>query len=473
MSTPFIPPQGLYFRLQGVLSGKVLACQKSEDKVSHQDESNGNEDPWFTLVPGTGGNAGYYLIKNWKTGTTLFSRDHREPRVGHTGLEGRWPDNWFKLDFAPGKPGKPDKFRLVSGVGYAIVSKKDDTVGWVTNHPEGEVFEDQYFSFLWEKLEAVDTVWHRDRAVRKDMQMYLAAEQVLENDTDLEQSTTMTLTTTETSTHEVVNTSGFQGSAKFTAGLPLVGSTEITVGGSYEHKVGNTTSTSEAYGSTAPIKAGPHTSVTGQLFLNKGKLEIPVTVTYRNKEGVEATMEGLYKGVTFYNPQTKIFRTPIGNRSADGDPGELIAEFDGPEGDEIVVGGEIPEEEPAQEEPIEEEYVEEKADMEYAAGENEVAEEGLVDEEPVEDGVAEEEVAEEEAVYEEQVEEEVTEEEVAEEEVAEEEVAEEEVAEEEYQEEAVDEEQVEEEAAEEEHQEETVDESGEQAFTDEERWNRY
>jgi len=89
----YIPPQGLYFRLLGYDSQRVLFSRThAEPQVFHHPVAYEYNDQYFTLVPGTGVRKGLYLIKSKQTDKVLFSRTHAVPNVWHVDGNGDYDD---------------------------------------------------------------------------------------------------------------------------------------------------------------------------------------------------------------------------------------------------------------------------------------------------------------------------------------------------------------------------------------------
>ena len=97
-SKMYIPPQGIYFRLLGYTSQRVLFSRThAEPQVFHYPVGDEYNDQFFTLVPGTGARKGLYLIKSKHTNKVLFSRTHSDPHVGHIDGNGDFNDKYVIL----------------------------------------------------------------------------------------------------------------------------------------------------------------------------------------------------------------------------------------------------------------------------------------------------------------------------------------------------------------------------------------
>lgn len=93
MSNFYIPPEGVYFRLLGYASQRVLFSRTHlEPQVSHIGVESVHDDQWFSLVHGTGAHEGLFLVRGKKTGKILFSRTHSKPYVWHIDGNGKHED---------------------------------------------------------------------------------------------------------------------------------------------------------------------------------------------------------------------------------------------------------------------------------------------------------------------------------------------------------------------------------------------
>lgn len=89
----YIPPEGIYFRLLGYVSQRVIYSRThAEPQVGLHPFEESYDDQFFTLIHGTGERKGTYAIKSKVTGNVLFSRTHAPPNVGHTPGNGQYND---------------------------------------------------------------------------------------------------------------------------------------------------------------------------------------------------------------------------------------------------------------------------------------------------------------------------------------------------------------------------------------------
>lgn len=152
MTTKYIPPQKIYFRLLGVDSNRVLVSRTSQQpNVTSHPVDKKNEDQFFELIPVNNlGSDIYYLIKAKASKMFLHSRYKPNPRIGHND-DGDKAKNWFKLEFGTGK--HAFHFRLVSYATHTVISSLPSRLENVPDHIK---IDYQYYSFLFEDLDIVD-----------------------------------------------------------------------------------------------------------------------------------------------------------------------------------------------------------------------------------------------------------------------------------------------------------------------------
>lgn len=91
----YIPPEGLYFRLTGQQSQRVLVSRRSPSpEFGDSKAPNQSDEQLFTLIHGTSARAGLYAIKGKHSGKVLFSRTHRDPPVGYVDGDGKYNDKY-------------------------------------------------------------------------------------------------------------------------------------------------------------------------------------------------------------------------------------------------------------------------------------------------------------------------------------------------------------------------------------------
>ena len=93
MPNLYIPPEGVYFRLLGYSSQRVLFSRiLLEPEVYHIPFDEVKADQWFSLIHGHGKREGLFAIKGRFSGKVLFSRTHTMPYVGHVEGNGTYDD---------------------------------------------------------------------------------------------------------------------------------------------------------------------------------------------------------------------------------------------------------------------------------------------------------------------------------------------------------------------------------------------
>ncbi|KAG8985086.1 hypothetical protein FRB94_012017 [Tulasnella sp. JGI-2019a] len=300
----YIPPEGIYFRLLGYASQYVIFSHTNAEPQVGQITSQDYSDQLFVLIHGTEGRKGTYGIKSKATGNVLFSRPRQSPNVGHISGNGQYNDNWFKLE--PGKGQFTKQFRLITA-SVALVSRTH-VEPHLWNHPQEEVFPDQYFSFLFEDMR-IDRVEY-DLKLGKIISSTptILADQTFKNDTNHEQEMSFQLneTTTHTSTFEYALGFAITIGATFKADIPIVAGAELSVSTSLSNKWkwGEQNSFSKSYTATFLVKAGPHQTVRAVSTVNKGDIEVPYTIYLSSKgTGAKTETKGVWRGVSTWDPR--------------------------------------------------------------------------------------------------------------------------------------------------------------------------
>ncbi|KZT10565.1 hemolytic lectin LSLb [Laetiporus sulphureus 93-53] len=305
MTDIYIPPEGLYFRLLGFASRQVIFARNSPSPdVGLSPVNDQATDQYFSFIYGTGERADLYAIKSKATGKVLFSRTHKEPYVGQIDGDGRYNDNWFKIE--PGKTYRSKYFRLVApSTGTALVSRTH-LKPYFWNHPQTQVCDDQYFTFLFEDM-SIDKIEYdlKDGRILSSTPNVLAT-QVLENSSSQTQEMSFHFSETLTQTSTFDYTAGFTiavGTA-FKAGVPFFAETEFKVDISVnnEWKWGEENTFSKTYAATFSVRAGPGETVKAVSTVDTGTLSVPFTAYLSSKStGFEVTTEGIWRGVSNWN----------------------------------------------------------------------------------------------------------------------------------------------------------------------------
>lgn len=97
--------------------------------------------------------------------------------------------------------------------------------------------------------------------------------------------------------------------ATFSAGLPCVGESEISVSATTEHTwtLGRTTTIRTTYKAQFPVNAPPCSKITAKGVVQKAELEVPYEVVSRGKQsGVEVTSGGTWSGVTTWDLEYEV-----------------------------------------------------------------------------------------------------------------------------------------------------------------------
>ncbi|KZS99944.1 hemolytic lectin LSLb [Laetiporus sulphureus 93-53] len=302
----YIPPEGLYFRLLGYASKHVLFSRTNAlPEFGHSAEIDDDDaSQYFSLIHGTGKNAGLYAIKGKMTGNVLFSRTHMDPRVGHIGGDGKYGDNWFRIE--PGEGRYLGNFRLVMPSAGVALFSRTHMEPQVWNYTANEIHTDHYFSFLFEAVH-VDKVEYDLKLGRiVSSARRVLASQTFENRTKQLQSTTLELCESETHSGMFEYGAGFNLAAGTTlkAAVPEVDETGLT-GDPYsnrEMRWGERNEFVKKYVATLRMNADPGETVRAIATIQKGEIEVPYTMYLSSeKTGVKLESKGLWRGVWTWN----------------------------------------------------------------------------------------------------------------------------------------------------------------------------
>ncbi|KAI0315459.1 hemolytic lectin [Amylostereum chailletii] len=307
MSEIYIPPNGLYFRLLGYASQRVLFSRShAEPQVWHHPVDSEYEDQYFTLIHGTGSRKGLYAIKSKRTGKVLFSRTLQDPNVWHVDGDGKYNDNWFELE--PGKGQYAKTFRLLCPATNTVIFSRVGVDPEVYNYPgpPNSIYADQHFSFRFEDMQ-IDKIEY-DLKVGRIISSTpeILANQTLTNGSDREQEMKFELNRSETHTSTFEYGIGFTISVGATAkgGVPFIAEGELRIDTSVtnEWKFGEANSFTKTYTASFPVKAGPHETVRAVSTVNRGELEVPYTIHLRSKStGFKVETKGKWHGVSTWD----------------------------------------------------------------------------------------------------------------------------------------------------------------------------
>lgn len=311
MASLYIPPTGLYFRLLGLNSNKVLFSRNGTDpEFWHHPVGETYDDQWWHLSPGSGKHEGYYLVVSKYTGKVIFSRSSPDPHVGHIGGGGVYEDNWFKIEAGTGK--RANFFRLREKSTDTVLVSRPATEPQVCNHPgTSEIYDDQYFTFLFEDTKIDRIEYDINRGLVLSRVPELIGTQTELNYTDVNQTVEFDFSRTETISSSFDYTLGFTITvgASGKVGIPFVaeGAIKVDLSNSHTMKWGSTTTQSRTYASRFPATAPPHTKITATASVTCSQIEIPFTIYSKSvATGFEVRTEGTYRGVTYWDIQSDI-----------------------------------------------------------------------------------------------------------------------------------------------------------------------
>ena len=176
----------------------------------------------------------------------------------------------------------------------------------VGNIRAGEVFDDQYFSFLFEDTKIDRVVYHIDEGKILSSTPIAIATQTLHNQSDNQQAMEFSLNETETHTSSFDYTLGFTITVGVSgkAGIPFVaeGGVKVDVANSNTFKWGSTTTTSKTYSAKLPVTAPARSTVRAVSSITRSTLNVPITVYLKSESsGFEVQTQGVYTGVTTWD----------------------------------------------------------------------------------------------------------------------------------------------------------------------------
>jgi len=307
MTKPYIPPQGIYFRLLGVDSNRVLFSRTSQEpNVSSRPVNEKNEDQLFELIPSVDKDASpdTYLIKAKASQMFLYSRYRPVPRIGHNN-EGDKAKNWFKLDFGTGK--HASHFRLIGQQTYTAIASRRDNKPYLMNFPEsskyyGQYYEDQYFSFLFEDLNVVGVSFNLGSAQPVPSVPFDVAHKKGNNTSSGVQKITFSDSQKQTRTTTFEYTEGFNIAAgtAFKTSIPFIADSGLKVDASKTTtlKWGNSIVQDDTYTFSFEITVPAHTCVEAVARVTYTIVDVPYTVTLMSPSTKQqTTSQGILKGI--------------------------------------------------------------------------------------------------------------------------------------------------------------------------------
>jgi Clostridium epsilon toxin ETX/Bacillus mosquitocidal toxin MTX2 len=301
MSPTYIPDAKAIVRIQGMQSGKVL-IDDSKHGLSHAaDASPPAPNAWWHIVPGTGGNAGKYMVQNDVTKRVLWCRT-KEARAGTIDDGGKYPDNWFTIEEGEGQ--YTGHFRLLCPATQMVIVSRTSQKPEVDGFHASQKYEDQYFQLLFEDMSLEHLEYHLHDGKITSTQPYEICRATLNNNSSEAQTLTFTTTNQKTETHTFEYSAGFKITVgvTFNWGVPAVsgGSLSATVEQNNDLKWGTTTTTQSSWGIDRQVKVGPHSKMLAIAKTTQATLDVPFTATWTSKL-TKATFktDGVYKGVAF------------------------------------------------------------------------------------------------------------------------------------------------------------------------------
>lgn len=301
MPALYIPPEEISVRIRSCATNKCFYSRFSPDPKFNLWDEGPYLDQWWQLIPGTGDKEGAYAIKSKVTGRVIFSKASA-PYVGAIDSNGKYDDNWFKLEVGTGK--NANYFRLRSFfVDLVIFSNEKVTLG---NYAAEPVYDDQYFTFVFEDMEISRIVYTLDQAQILSNTPVVIGSQVNNNLTSHDQTMEFSFSETKTTSYSFDYTEGFTitvgASAK--VNIPLVAEfgVKVDVSNSHSLKWGSVSTESKVYAAKFSVTAPPNTKITATATVTRSELEVPFTIYSKSvATGYEVVTKGIYHGVNFWN----------------------------------------------------------------------------------------------------------------------------------------------------------------------------
>ncbi|BBN13641.1 hypothetical protein MPTK1_6g05200 [Marchantia polymorpha subsp. ruderalis] len=317
MPALYIPPKEISFRLRGYSSNCFLYSRNNPDPTFSHDNGGPHADQWWQLIPGTGKRAGYYLIKSKYTGHVIFSRNSPDPRIGHVDGDGKYDDNWFKLEAGTGKLANHFRIRNIGPTSDTVLYSRAQDEPTISNCPgNSNVYDDQYFTFIFEDMAISRVEYKLDKAKVLGSVAEVLGTMTMKNDSAVNQTVEFDFTRTETNSSSFDYTVGFTITVGTSGkiGIPLLteGQIKVDVSNSHTLKWGTTTTESKTYSIRFPAVAPPRHTITGTGTVTRSNIEVPFTVYSKSvATGFEVATHGIYRGITYWNVQSKIKQGPL------------------------------------------------------------------------------------------------------------------------------------------------------------------
>jgi len=307
----YIPPPGIYFRMLSPFTSRVIHSKNEDNsplgswKPAPDHTWGPGSAGWFSLIPGTGDFEGKYLIRSRKTGKYIYSKAPPIPdkqRVGHCD-EVAWQTDYTHFKLVPGKGQWAGHFRLVvetQGQEWALYLGTSQDSAELSNHPAQEVFDNQYFCFIYEDLDIREVRYDLENAKVLPASPLTLDTQKLVNHTTVSQVAQFSLNGSQNHVGSFEYTSGMEikSGSSFSARTPFVGPE-----GSISLDLDATTRSwgsedvfKKNYGTQLTVNAPPGKTVVASLTVTKGALEVPFTVILTSKTGGETQSKGIWRG---------------------------------------------------------------------------------------------------------------------------------------------------------------------------------
>ncbi|CAG8531494.1 10497_t:CDS:2 [Diversispora eburnea] len=284
----YIPPQGLFFRLQNYKTKYAIFSRNSLfPNFYHYKSVDKYDDQYWTLIPGTGKHSGYFRIENYVTNADKYD------------------DQYWTL--IPGTGKHSGYFRIENYVTkYAIFSRFSTSPNFY-HYKSVAKYDDQYWTFIFENMIVEGVDYKFDEGKVLNVKSIHIGRQTLTNNTDAIQTMAFKVSESQRHTSKFEHTSGFSLTIKteFSVGIPEIMKADIglevtTTSNTYTY--GEEISSEKIYLAEFPVNCLPKSKVVAVATINKGNLTVPYIMHLKSKNtGFKIDTYGTYSGVTTWN----------------------------------------------------------------------------------------------------------------------------------------------------------------------------
>ncbi|KAI0263019.1 hypothetical protein BC834DRAFT_827940 [Gloeopeniophorella convolvens] len=300
MILPYIPPEGIYFRLLGLDSRCCIYSRNhKQPEVFHRPLSFGDfEDEYFTLVHGTGKHSGLYAIKSRATGKVLYSCGGAKSMVGHAPEDYNHRGRWFELE--PGRAEYRGNFRLKTPSENRVIFSRITPDPVFHNESMANHSREHYFSFIFEELQFEDIEFDVANGKITYSKKRSIASQTLVNDSSQTQQFHIVVGEKRDQRSLLASGNGYpiEKSVKFRANIPVIDDYgEIVIDSTEVHELtyGVTDTREKWHRDTHLVTVEPHEVVKVVFSVSQGEFTVPYTINFSSKT-TAGPSAALYRG---------------------------------------------------------------------------------------------------------------------------------------------------------------------------------